>query len=176
MPKPRNRLLHETRLSIAISINLWVELVHERRLSVSAVGVVGASRSVSSVSAMGASYSSRKTRGARGARGMVCPSRRTRSMMSSRHTGAGSMVASGGVVASGHGGCNSGSNRLWLAGKAIMSLLTTRQGASLLLVVGHADSWQSRSGMMHCAFVVNFMHRNSRVYNSRLNGFCWEFS
>lgn len=64
----------------------------------------------------------------------------------------------------------SAANRAWLALETVIALLTTGQNTALLLEVGHANSWESGSGVVLGSVVVNLMNRDCGVNDVGLDG------
>lgn len=60
-------------------------------------------------------------------------------------------------------------NRAWLALEAVIALLAAGEDTTLLLEVGHADSWESGGGVVLGSVVVNLMDGDGGVDDSWLD-------
>lgn len=81
------------------------------------------------------------------------------------------VMASGAGVAGGAGGASEGtSNSSWLTLKPIVTLFTAGQAPALLLEVCHADSGQSRCGVVLGFIVVDFVDGDGGVDDGWLDG------
>lgn len=142
-----NHLFHETSLSIAISILLGIELVHQAWLS-----------------AGGASRSGRSSSGSRASGGRCTK------------VSAGAMRTMSSVISfsqrSGTAGTSTAkrtTNSLWLALESISALLTTAELSTLALELVHGDGWELGSIVVLSLVLVDLMDWNGGVDDGRLD-------
>ncbi len=74
-----------------------------------------------------------------------------------------------GQTSPGRAASKSTAHGAWFTLEAIVTLLTPRQGSTLLLKVGHANGGQGRCGMMFCLIVMNLMNWDSGVHHGWLD-------
>lgn len=85
-------------------------------------------------------------------------------------SGAATLKATSAHLGSAAGTAEGTTNRAWLTLEAVVALLTAGQDTTLLLKVGHADSWEGRGGVVLSSVVVNLVDGHGGVDDVGLDG------
>ena len=161
----RRHLVHNTLLSIAISILHWVQAVHKTRLLV--CGRAGSAVTVGRAGPGGVTIAVAGTSGVDAGVKLVLESAGGATGGSS-----GIMVTAVTVVASGPGQASgassarpskSAANCSWLTLETVVTLLAAGQAPALLLEVGHAHGGESGGCVVLRLVVVDFVDRDGGV-------------